>query len=73
MLAASQEFEYAIEAPNQGGMFTLGLYDTLKDPGSAKNWQEMSSNVSRSVLRSTGGRQTPVTEDPDGLLKDLKL
>lgn len=73
MLAASQEFEYAIEAPNQGGMFTLGLYDTLKDPGSAKNWEEMSSNVSRSVLRSTGGRQTPVTEDPDGLLKDLKL
>lgn len=73
MLAASQEFEYAIEAPNQGGMFTLGLYDTLKDPGSAKNWEELSSNVSRSVLRSTGGRQTPVTEDPDSLLKDLKL
>lgn len=73
MLAASQEGEYAIEAPNQGGVFTLGLYDTLKNPGSAKNWQEMSSNVSRSVLRSTGGRQTPVTEDPDSLLKDLKL
>lgn len=73
MLAASQEAQYAIEVPGQGGIFTLGLYDTLKKNGNSSSWAEMLDPLSRNVMRMSGGRQEPYAADPDNLLKDLKF
>lgn len=73
MIAASQEAQYAIEVPGQGGMFTLGLYDTLKKHSNSRSWAEMFEPLTRNVMRMSGGRQQPSTTDPDDLLKDLKF
>lgn len=73
MMAASDEMEYALEVPNEGGIFTVNLRDALQKSGQSRDWSEMSETLSRNVIRASNGHQTPTTVDPDNALKNLKL
>lgn len=73
MMSAAQEMEYALELPNQGGIFTLALHDALQNDHRSHNWAEMSDVLSRNVTRASQNRQTPTTVDPDNALRELQL
>lgn len=73
LLGAAQRHELASELPGRGGLFTVALYENLGQRPEASHWGELLEQLKHNVRRYTSGQQTPVVEDPEGILQQLRF
>lgn len=73
LLGAAQRHELASELPGRGGLFTVALYENFRNRPEASHWGELLEQLKHNVRRYTSGQQTPVVEDPEGILQQLRF